>query len=122
MEFAKEVPGFRISLQAGADLQLYQYHVVDIDSNGDIDVSASGENVVGILQDTPDDNQIGCVMVNGVSFCKYGGEVAIGDSLTPSDGKLVKTTSTGDVVVGKALCAGGDGDRGSVLLTPGAKY
>ena len=52
---AIQIPGFSMSLEASADLSAFQFHFVEVDSNGRVTISnGAGESVFGVLQNDSD--------------------------------------------------------------------
>lgn len=104
-----EVPGFKLSKEAGADLSAKQYHFVKLDANGRVvAIAAATDRPIGILQNKPTAlGQAAELMCDGVSRLVGGGNVAKGD--------LLSTTATGRAA---AIVAGTDTTRyalGTVL-------
>ncbi|VVB67142.1 Uncharacterised protein [uncultured archaeon] len=120
---ANEYPIFRFSRMAGEDLSAAQYHAVKMNADGKIVKGTAGARCVGILQDDPENDQVGSVMALGISPAVYGGTVAANDDLaSDANGRLV-TAVAGQPTVAIALEAGSAGEEHSVLImpqTPGA--
>ena len=74
----------------------------------------------GILQNSPDSGQGAVVAVMGVAIGLAGASVTKGQYVTSeaTTARLIPAT-TGDRIVGMALTTGGDGEKISVLLSPG---
>lgn len=104
-------PGERYSAPAGADLSAKRYHLVKLDSSGNVVVAtAATDNILGTLDNSPKQGQnADVVLANGAgSFkVKLGGTVTAGAYLTAnSDGEAVATTTAGNRVIGRAVRAG----------------
>lgn len=105
-----EIPGFKLTREAGADLSARQFHFVKLNSSGQIvTVAAVTDIPIGILQDNPAaSGRAGEVMVDGVS------EVIAGAALTP--GNLVGLDSTGRAIAIVAGTATTQYTLGQVLI------
>ncbi len=107
--------GNRISHEAAADLSAKQFHVVKTDSNGKV-VLASGatDKVLGVLANAPilgDTADVHGINANGTFKVKAGGTIAKDAYLTANaDGEAIATTTTGNVVFGRAVRAAVDTD------------
>jgi hypothetical protein len=100
---------------ANASLLTKQYYCVKILSTGLMDLSGAAENAIGILQDNPDINMAGNVMLTGTSKAVYGGNVTAGQNLqVDATGRLV-TYSSG-AVIALALQSGAIGEIHAVAL------
>jgi hypothetical protein len=126
------IPG----LDAGVDLTNYRYHLVKMNSGGDvIPCSAAGEAVLGVLQDNPSVAGRGAgVAFNGITKCIAGAAIARGAFVaTNASGRAVTAskgvTDTGDTgaaadalkggyVIGYALTpASANGDAFTLVIT-----
>lgn len=69
---AYEIPGAdQISLPAGGDLSLLQYHFVKLNTDGEVvAITNDGDVPVGVLQNTPTEGQAAEVMLRGLSKIK----------------------------------------------------
>lgn len=72
---------------------------------------------LGILYNNPIVGEAGLVCIHGICPAIIGGNVAIGDPLTPNAGgtALIKATTTGQWVIGRALEAQVSGDIGTIF-------
>jgi len=116
---AYEIPGFKLGvLPAAADLSANQFQAVKVVSSSGTKVnipSASGDDIIGILQNAPESNEAAEVMVTGVSKAKLGDTVAIGDKLQiDASGRLVPVGA--GQVVARSLAVGAVNEIVSVLL------
>jgi len=118
-----EIPGFKFSKQAGADLSAKQYHFVKLDANGRvIAITADTDRPIGILQNKPTAlGQAAELMADGISRLIGGGNVAKGDMLgTTAAGRaaaIVAGTDTTKYSMGTVLDdSDADGDECSVLF------
>lgn len=104
-----------------ADLSAHQHKVVEL-SSGEIRVppaaSGDGGECIGVLQDKPEDNRLGEVILFGFSKVIAGEAIAVGDYLiaagsdtAASAGRVLAATMNGDetaadeVIIGRALQA-----------------
>lgn len=92
---AYEIPGFKLgTLLAAADLSASQYCFVILDNTGKVALpTATGQVVIGVLQNKPTAGQVCEIMVMGVTFLK-----ADGVGLTAGD-KIEALTTTGTAQV-----------------------
>jgi len=107
-----EIPGFKFSLEAGADLSAAQYHFVKLDANGLAVVCAAiTDKPVGVLQNDPGLGEEAEIMASGITKMSADSAVAIGDELgTSADGQadtIAAGTDTTVYKVGQALQAAG---------------
>lgn len=110
------IPLQAITVIAAADLSSKQYYAVKLNADGEAALAGAGENAVGILQDTPAEDQAGNVMVLGESFAVCGGNIVAGSNLTPdAQGRLV-TAGGADCVIAVAREAGALNEVHTVLL------
>lgn len=130
---AWEIPGFSFSLPANADYSAestYQFTPVTVvaASGAGINtdsalapVAATGDPIIGILQNNPALAEAGTIVQNGISKVKLGGSVSVGNKLMaiPSGGAIL--AQTGYYSFGIALDTGVTGDIISVLLVNNAK-
>jgi hypothetical protein len=100
---------------ANSSMLTKQYYCVAILSTGLMDIATLGGNAIGILQDNPDINMAGNVMLTGTSKAVYGGNVTAGQNLqVDATGRLV-TFSSG-AVIALALQSGVLGEVHAVAL------
>lgn len=107
-----EIPGFKFSLEAGADLSAGQYHFVKLDANGlAVLCSAITDKPVGVLQNDPGLGEEAEVMATGITKMSADSAVAIADEIgTSADGQadtIASGTDTTVRLVGQALQAAG---------------
>jgi hypothetical protein len=112
-----EIPGFQISANAAVDMTTKQYCATTYTSDAEADILASGGVFLGIVQNDPEINQQATIMVDGISFCKYGGNVTAGDPLIATTGGKFITASPGSGVA-IALVDGAADERGCCLIKP----
>lgn len=119
---AREKESFSVSLLAAADYSAKQYYLMNLNSSAAaVLASASGQQVIGVLQDIPESGAVGKVMTHGISKVIYGDTVTMGDRLcTNASGKAIKSTAPGEFCFGVALESGAADEIGTVLLLPGA--
>jgi Uncharacterized conserved protein (DUF2190) len=108
-----------ITVPASADLSTKQFHLVEIDANGQIAVVGAGVHADGVLQDTPNAaGRAGLVAVGGTVRVICGGVVTRGGAVAAdSNGKAVNAASTAKIV-GTALETGADGAIIAMLFQP----
>ena len=96
---AYEIPGFKVTREAAADLSTKQFHFVKLDSNGRVAaIAAATDRPFGILQNKPSALGIAAeIMVTGWSQIYCSANMAKGD--------MVGTSATGRAV---AIVAGTD--------------
>lgn len=115
------------SLPAAADFSAFvgrvpthQYKFVVINSSGAIALAGAGVRADGILENFPkpaEQARFGSGH-GGVRKIKLGGNVAIGDQLTPNGSGLAVVAVAGDEKHGKALRAGVAGNVIEMLWDP----
>jgi hypothetical protein len=91
---AYEIPGAdKISLPAGGDLRLLQYHFVKLNSSGAaITISNDGHYPIGILQNAPNTGETAEIMIRGISkIATVDAGVAIGVLVGPNATGLGET-------------------------------
>lgn len=109
-----------ITLEADADLSTHQYRFMEVSGVHNCGtVSASGQRVLGVLQNKPDaSGAAATVAVHGVSKVEAGGTVTAGDEIaTDASGKAV-TAASGTQSVGVALTSGTSTELIAVLIQP----
>lgn len=109
-----------VSLDAASDLSGSQYRFVIVTAEHTIgSPAASGDKVLGVLQNKPDGsvvNEAATVGVLGISKVEAGGAVSAGDEVTTdANGKAI-TAASGNNIAGVALAAGADTEVVPVLL------
>ena len=104
---------------AGESLLTKKYYIVQLDASGNIEVAEGATDlIVGVLQNKPDTGEAAVVRFGGTSKVVCGGTVNIGDWLTSDgSGKAIATTTDGNITIGRALYAGGDGDVVEVQMS-----
>lgn len=111
-----------ITIPADADLSASQFRiaVVNSDEQAAIAAGATGK-IIGVLYNKPSAADVAAeIAIGGVARVTAGGVVAAGDLLTSDgNGKAIATTTTGHVLLGRALTGGADTQLIEVLLFPG---
>jgi hypothetical protein len=111
-----------VSYPASADLSASLFHIVTIDSNGRVAVSAgSTSKIFGVLQSKPKVLGEGAaVAIGGVTKCVAGGAIAEGDFVTSNaQGFGLATTTAGNVAAGRAATeAAGSGEIFELQIMP----
>ena len=94
-----------ISGEAGSDLSAKQYHFVTMAADGQYDATGDGAKADGILQNDPSvAGQAATIGIDGVSKLVVGGAVTAGDDVSSNAaGRGVSATTTGDIILGRAL-------------------
>ena len=130
---AFEIPRFLVGVwPANIDMSLeatYQFSVVDLVYVTGTGVTgfagaalgapvSAGSPALGVLQNNPQLNEAGTVMITGISKAKIGiGGVALNQLLaTDTDGTLIAAGS-GQYAIAKALMDASQGDVAAVLLS-----
>lgn len=124
-----EIPGFKYSKEAGADLSTKQYHFVKLNNLGQVvPIAAITDRPIGILQNKPTKIGDACeLMADGISRLIGSANHAIGDALgmtaTGRAATIVAGTATTQYLLGTILLDGdADGEECSVVfscLAPG---
>lgn len=104
---------------AGESLLTKKYYIVQLNATGGIEVAEGATDlIVGVLQNKPDTGEAAVVRFGGTTKVICGDTVAIGDWLTTdSSGKAIATTTDGNIVIGRALYAGGADDIVEVQMS-----
>lgn len=108
--------------RAAGDLSAKQYYAVKLSTSNDEDVAiaGAGEVAIGILSNTPIDNELADVTVFGTTKAKVGASVTRGNFLkVTTDGSLIPVASDKDYYVARALTGAAIGDIIPVLVAPG---
>jgi hypothetical protein len=124
---AYEIPGFKFSPKAGADLSAAanQYKFVKLDANGDVVAIAAATDIpIGVLQNLPTSGQEAEVMVDGITKLQADAAISVGAIIgTSADGQAdvkVLGTDLTEHVVGVALTpAAAAGNYFSALIRCG---
>lgn len=129
MSWEKAVDGGDHTFPAADDLSSYQYHAVQIATDGQVDIADATVRCCGILQnnDADAENEPARVRMLGVSKAVSDGSstpIVIMDALAPdASGHLVKTTSDDDEKVAYALEAStASGKIIAVFVLPFTRY
>lgn len=105
---------------AGEAMTDKQFYIVQLASDGDIEVAEGATDlVVGVLQNTPAAGEQAVYQFTGVAKVKAGGAINVGDWVTTDgNGKAVATTTDGNIVIGRFVgtAAAADGDLIEVQL------
>ena len=120
---ALEIPGFKYTLEAAADLSASQYRAVKTNTSGEAAViTAITDKPVGILQDKPAaQGRAAELMADGISLMEAGsGGVTAGNTIgVDNAGKgisIAPGTATTQYLVGTALSTASAGDYFAVLF------
>ncbi len=102
---AIQIPGFSMSLEASADLSAFQFHFVEVDSNGRVTISnGAGESVFGVLQNDPDALGVAAsIMKTGVTKCVAAQTIVAGELIQTNASGRGMPAASADFVVGRAI-------------------
>jgi len=116
---AFEIPCFKVSEVAAADLSAAQYKLVKETSTG-VNVCGAGEAATcGVLQNKPTAGQTAELMVSGVTKVLAGAATAKGLNVTPDATARVVAAGTGDYIAGTLMeAAAAAGDIVTLLINP----
>lgn len=108
---------------AAEDLSEKRWFAGVIDSNGEIAVATTaGGRIDGVILDNSPAGVSTSLCLQGVERVVAGGTVAIGDALAVDSSGNFVAAATNDVVVGKALAAGADGEVITAIVYGAASY
>lgn len=126
---AFEIPGFKHSLEANADLSASQYHAVRLTNPNPltgtgrviIQTQAGDDSTIGILQNKPQAQGEAAEIMSLPGITKWvvgAGSVQVGSLVTSDANGKCQTATGGQVVLGHALQAvsGGGDEIISVLI------
>ncbi len=111
-----------IAIPANADLSASQFRIAVVNSSEKAAIAAAATaKIIGVLYNKPAAADVAAqIAIGGVARVTAGGVVAAGDLLTSdANGKAIATTTTGNVLLGRALTGGADTQLIEVLLFPG---
>lgn len=120
---SQAIRDFAKTYKAGADLSDSQFHFVKLDDNGDVVLATDAtDEIIGVLQNKPEEGEPALVRMLGTSKVKAGGTIGVGAYVTAGadeDGRAQSTTSAGDVVRGihVGTASADDGDIVEIQLT-----
>lgn len=123
---ALEIPGQKLGiLPAEVSLTTKQFTAVVVQTASAVvgtdgasvnTPAASGESILGILQNNPIQGEAADIMVTGVSKAVIQGSVSIGQLLMSVPGGKLAVATSGKLAVAQALQTGVDGNVVTVLL------
>lgn len=116
---SQSIADFERTGVAGESLASAQYHIVQLDAAGAIEIGEGAtDKLVGVLQNKPASGEAAIYRFLGTSKVVAGGVVTLGDWVTSkSDGRALTTTTDLDVIIGRALeTSAADGDVIEVQL------
>lgn len=108
------------TLIAGEDLSAKQFYIGQLDASGNLEVAEGATDlIVGVIMANDGGSGASATyQYAGTAKVKIGGVVGIGAWVTTDTaGKGVATTTDGDIVIGRALEGGVDGDIIEVQLS-----
>lgn len=115
-----EIPGFKFSLDAAADLSAGQYYAVVCDANGRAARAGAGVFIAGVQQNKPAALGRACeIMQTGITKASAGASVTRGAAVeVDASGQFIDAAST-DEAVGFALTGTSGADElFALLLSP----
>jgi len=120
-----EYSGLDISFLAAEDLSAMQYRFVHQASDTTIDMLDAGTEIpIGILQNAPENGEVGVVRITGTSKLVMNNAVTVGTLLkaeyvaAADNGKGDAADTDGDICRGVCIVASGaEDDVGGVLLS-----
>lgn len=102
------------AFRAAEDLSEKQYHIVTLDSNGELELADTGGSGGYVLVDDPGEGEIGSVVTHGQTKVVLGDTVANMAFVTnDTNGKAV-TAQDGDTVIGRVPIGGSSGQIVSI--------
>lgn len=116
------------SYEADSDLSSDQYRIVKVTGDDTVDlVGGSTDDMIGVLQGTPESGDSAEVAVAGITKVHTGESLSAGDLITAdSNGDAVGVTDVSDVsdgdlsdmtkILGKVANGAGDDEYASVLI------
>ena len=119
--------GPEITLPSSGDLSSYQFHIVTLNTSGNVklaaDPTSAVEGLLGILQNKPKVAGEGAVIrIGGVAKAMGGEGVAPGIWVTAkSDGHII-AASADESVVGFTLATAVSGEVHEIVVCPGPGY
>lgn len=108
-------PGDRFNAPAGADLSTKRYHIVKLDSSGNVVLAtAATDAILGVLDNAPVSGATAdVVLINGQGTFKVktGGVISKDAYITTNgSGVAIATTTAGNRVIGRAVATTASGD------------
>ena len=103
----------RETYTAGADLSAAQFHFVTATARS-VALTGDGAAADGVLLNNPANGGAATVVVFGRVVVEAGGTIAAGAQVASNAAGEAVTAATGDIVLGKALEAGVDGQLISI--------
>jgi hypothetical protein len=86
----------KISLKAGADLSAEQFKFVKLDTSGNVVVAAATtDRPIGVLQNTPEQNEAAEIAISGITKVKAGGSASVGNVVFTSASATAVTATIG---------------------------
>lgn len=94
---------------AGADLTERQFRFVTVGTNGAVTATEAEKAADGVLLNDPDNGQAATVVVFGRVIVEAGGNIDAGDEVASGANGVAVAATTGDIILGKALEDGVNG-------------
>ena len=110
------------TMLAKQDMRTKQYHILRASAEGECQVASNPgggqDEIVGVLQNKPNNNQHASVGYDGVTKLIAGGAITANRQITANSSGSAAHAGSGDWVLGQALnAAGADGETISALLS-----
>lgn len=101
-----------LSGEAAADLSTNQFHIVALNSSGQLAVAGAGLEADGVLQDKPDaQGKVGSYAIGGVTKIKAGAVLAAGAKFSSDATGRAILSILGDFVLGRTRTAAAAADE-----------
>lgn len=109
---AYELPQFKLpglKVASSADLSSEQYFVLKLVSEGEVDLAASSDIPIGVLQNTPDGDETAEVAATGITKMVAGSTIAAGKQVgVNANGEAEEFSETaGEYMVGISYTSAG---------------
>jgi len=112
-----EIPGFKFTRIAAADLRTHQYKFVNIDATGKAALAGAGTRAVGVQQGKANTNEAVEICHDGISKVVAGAAVTAGDEvMSNATGQAITATATNQRLGVALEAASGAGILIAVLL------
>jgi hypothetical protein len=114
-----------LTLEANADLSAKQYTFMKYvaTEKADLATSATGTELLGVLQNKPQSGEFATVAYAGLSKLVAGGAITAGAILTTNTSGRAAAVASGQVGAARAIsAAGADGEVITALLFPPVRW
>lgn len=123
------VPGVIKSCIAGADLRTNQYHLLMSNGTGSgndnkVKLATANAKTVGVLNNTPNTNEMAEVIISGTAKIEVGEAVENGKLITSnSTGEAEVVDAAGEYISGQSIAYGAaDGDVIEIIVLHGIAH